>query len=144
MLAMAQTFILTLYYFLFQEFFILATIRNLLIWISINVLDVMLRIYYVEDEATLDKAKIGIKCLKIVNFLTWFAFAIMDGSEIVNTSFNLGYNCLILDWVILSSILFILTLFEGALTYQIVERLNWELKQPSTINDNRNLESINQ
>ena len=49
MLAMAQTLALTLYYFLFQEFFILATIRNLLIWISINVLDVLLRIYYLED-----------------------------------------------------------------------------------------------
>lgn len=49
MLAMGQTLILTLYYFLFEEFFILATIRNLLIWISINVLDVFLRIHYLDD-----------------------------------------------------------------------------------------------
>ena len=80
MLAMGQTLILTFYYFLFEEFFILATIRNLLIWISINVLDVFLRIYYLDDSNALGKYKIVINTLKIANFLTWFVIAVGDGS----------------------------------------------------------------
>ena len=49
-LAMCQTAILTLYFFLFEEFFILATIRNLLIWISINVLELLCKIYWIKSD----------------------------------------------------------------------------------------------
>lgn len=142
MLAMAQTLILTLYYFLFEEFFVLASIRNLLVWISINVLDVLFRIHWLEDEVSLRKAKWLINFMKVFNFLMWFVIAVGDGSEIVNTSFNLGYNCLIIDWVVLSGILLIITLVEGFFGFQIIERLNWELGQPTTINDPRKEKSL--
>lgn len=142
MLAMSQTLILTLYYFLFEEFFILATIRNLLIWISINLLEVLLRIYYLDDSESHKKAKLAINVMKVVNFLTWFVIAVGDGSEIINTSFNLGYNCLIIDWVVLSSLLLIITTVQGFFAFQIIERLDWELKQPATTTDPRHLDSI--
>lgn len=49
MLAMWQTLLLALYYLLFEEFVILATIRNFLIWIAINILHVMCKIYWLND-----------------------------------------------------------------------------------------------
>lgn len=125
LLAMAQTLILTFYYFLFEEFFILATIRNLLIWISINVLEVLCRIHWLDDSTTLNKIKMGIYGLKIINFLMWFIIAVGDGSELVNTGFNLGYNCHLIDWVILSGVLLMVTSISGFIGFQITERLNW-------------------
>ena len=125
MLAMAQTFILTLYYFLFQQFFILATIRNLLVWISINVLDILCKIYWIGNDITLRKISFGINALKVVNFLMWFVIAVGDGSQLANTNFNLGYNCRLIDWTVLSGVLLIITAAEGFVTFQIVDKLNW-------------------
>lgn len=125
MLAMAQTFILTLYYFLFQQFFILATIRNLLVWISINVLDILCKIYWIGNDIALRKISFGINALKIVNFLMWFVIAVGDGSQLANTNFNLGYNCRLIDWTVLSGVLLIITAAEGFVTFQIVDKLNW-------------------
>lgn len=51
---MSQTLILASYYLLFEEFFVLATIRNLLIWIAIHVLSLLWKIYSIEDA---DKIK---------------------------------------------------------------------------------------
>jgi len=76
MLAMWQTLLLSLYYFLFEEFVILATIRNFLIWIAINILHVMCKIYWLNDERTLQKIKYGINALKILNILSWFVFSL--------------------------------------------------------------------
>lgn len=45
-LAMWQTLMLAVYYLVFEEFFMLATIRNFLIWISINVLHVIALLYF--------------------------------------------------------------------------------------------------
>lgn len=55
----------------------------------------------------------------------WFIIAVGDGSSLINSNFNLGYNCRLIDWTLLSGTLLIITLFEGFVTFQIVERLNW-------------------
>ena len=142
MLAMCQTFILTMYYFLFQEFFVLATIRNLLIWISINILEVLCRINWLDDAESMKKINYFLYFLQGVNFFMWFVIAVGDGSEIINTSFNLGYNCRLIDWVVMSGVLIMLTLVQGFVAFQIVERLSWELKQPAVQNDKLKSESI--
>ena len=85
MLAMWQTLLLSLYYLLFEEFVILATIRNFLIWIAINILHVMCKIYWINDERMLQKIKYGINALKILNILSWFVFSLGEGSAILNT-----------------------------------------------------------
>lgn len=82
MLAMWQTLLLSLYYFLFEEFVILATIRNFLIWIAINILHVMCKIYWINEERVLQKIKYGINILKVINILTWFVFSLGEGSAI--------------------------------------------------------------
>ena len=58
----------------------MATIRNLLIWISINVLDILCKIYWIGDENSLRKISFGINALKLINFLMWFVIAVGDGS----------------------------------------------------------------
>jgi hypothetical protein len=125
MLAMIQTLLLSCYYFLFEEFFVLATIRNFLIWIAINVFDLFSRIYCIEDPVTQAKFSKLVYFLSFLNFLSWFVIAVGDGSSIVNSNFNLGYNCRILDWVLLSCFLLAVTAAESALAYTIVDRLNW-------------------
>ena len=65
----------------------------------------------------------------IINFIFWFVIAVGDGSAIVNTNFNLGYNCRLIDWIVLSGFLLVLTAAESALAYSIVDRLNWEQQQ---------------
>ena len=107
----------------------LATIRNLLIWIAINVLELLSKIYYIEDPISLKKFNKIIYVLMGVNFLSWFLIAVGDGSSLENSNFNLGYNCRLIDWIILSGLLLIITTAEGALAYSIVDRLNWEEKQ---------------
>lgn len=139
---MIQTFALTMYYFLFEEFFVLATIRNLLIWISINVLDLLCKIYWINSEETCRKVSFGINGLKILNFLTWFVIAVGHGSQLVNTNFNLGYNCRLMDWTFLSGILLIITACEGFIGFQIIDKLDWELKQPQIEMDKQKTSSI--
>lgn len=46
LLALGQTLLLSLYYLIFEEFFMLATIRNLLIWISSEVLHIFFFLYF--------------------------------------------------------------------------------------------------
>ena len=48
-LAMWQTLMLGVYYLVFEEFFMLATIRNFLIWISINVLHIFSLLYWEQE-----------------------------------------------------------------------------------------------
>lgn len=66
------------------------------------------------------------------------------GSQIINTNFNLGYNCRLLDWTFLSGVLLIITSCEGFITFQIVDKLNWELKQPATEMDKVKVIAINE
>lgn len=63
--------------------------------------------------------------------------AVGHGSEIVNTHFNLGYNCRIMDWVILSAILMITTMLQGFLGFQIIDKFKWELKQQQVQQDSK-------
>lgn len=53
----------------------------------------------------MQKIKYGINALKIVNILMWFIISLGNGSSVVNTDFNLGYNCRLIDWIILSGVL---------------------------------------
>ena len=76
MLAMWQTLLLSLYYLLFEEFVILATIRNFLIWIAINILHVMCKIYWINDDKILEKIKYAINGLKVINILMWFVISL--------------------------------------------------------------------
>lgn len=128
MLAMWQTLLLSLYYFLFEEFVILATIRNFLIWIAINILHVMCKIYWINDDKTLQKIKYGINSLKIVNILWWFVFSLGEGSAVVNTDFNLGYNCRLIGWTGLSGFLLIIVAIEAYIGLNIYDKLEWEKK----------------
>jgi hypothetical protein len=45
-LAMTQTILLAVYYLIFEEFFMLATIRNFMIWIGINVLNIFCLLHW--------------------------------------------------------------------------------------------------
>ena len=49
-LAMWQTLMLAVYYLIFEEFFMLATIRNFLIWIGINVLHIFCLLFWHEER----------------------------------------------------------------------------------------------
>ncbi len=43
--------------------------------------------------------------MHVLNFLMWFMISLGDGSSLENTDFNLGYNCMVNDWMIMSGIL---------------------------------------
>lgn len=104
---MLQTVFLVCYYLVFEEFFILSTIRNFLIWIAINILHVLCKIYWLDDEKTLGYIKYGINFLKVVNIAMWLVISLGEGTTVANTDFNLGYNCRVIDWTVLSGILLI-------------------------------------
>lgn len=55
----------------------------------------------------------------------WFVIAVGHGSSIENTNFNLGYNCRLIDWTVLSGTLLVITATQGFIAFQIVDRLNW-------------------
>jgi hypothetical protein len=40
----------------------------------------------------------------------WFVISLGDGTSLVNTDYNLGYNCQIIDWMVLSGILLTINL----------------------------------
>jgi hypothetical protein len=70
-------------------------------------------------------ASYGITIAKVSNFLLWFFISLGDGSALVNTDFNLGYNCLISDWMLMSGILLVINLLCGYLGYFKLDRLNF-------------------
>lgn len=78
---MFQTILCSLYYLLFEEFFMLATIRNLLIWISINVLHVFCMLNY-EDKSTQSYVQWGVYGLQTINFIMWFVISLGEGSSV--------------------------------------------------------------
>lgn len=134
MLAMWQTLLLFVYYFIFQEFIILATIRNFLIWIAINTFHVLCKIYWLKDQETLQKIKYGVNALKIVNIIMWFVIALGDGSSVVNTDFNLGYNCRLIDWVIMSGVLLTIVTAQSYIGVNIFDKLKWEYENTDQSN----------
>lgn len=56
----------------------------------------------------------------------WFMISLGEGSKLVNTDFNLGYNCRILDWTFLSGMLLIIITVEAYIALNIYDKLKWE------------------
>jgi len=94
----------------------LATIRNFLIWISINVLHIFCLLYWTDTDSR-KIAQYGMYVLQIINFCMWFSISLGDGSSLTNTDFNLGYNCMIRDWMAMSGTLLCINLFIATLGY---------------------------
>lgn len=121
---MFQTILLSLYYLIFEEFFMLATIRNFLIWISINVLHIFCILYW-DDSNAQKMAQWGMYALQAINFALWFFVSLGEGSSLVNTDFNLGYNCMIRDWMAMSGILLCINMFIATLGYFKIDKLDF-------------------
>jgi len=100
-----------------------------LIWIAINILHVMCKIYWINEDKTLQKIKYGINTLKIINILTWFVFSLGEGSAIQNNDFNLGYNCRLVGWTVLSGFLLVVVAVEAYIGVNIYDKLEWEKNQ---------------
>lgn len=100
----------------------LATIRNLLIWISINVLHLFCMLNF-EEKSTQSYIQYGLYGLQTTNFVMWFVISLGEGSSLENTDFNLGYNCTINSWMIMSGILLVINLFIALLGYNKVDKL---------------------
>jgi len=119
----------------------LATIRNLLIWISINVLYVLSLIYYGPNKpAYLDKT---MYLLQGVNFTLWLLVALGEGSSLENTDIELGYNCRVIDWMLMSGILLVVNLIIVLLGTFILDKLTFELAQID-LSDSRRIKSTSQ
>lgn len=125
LLSLMQIVLLAIYYLLFEEFFMLATIRNLLVWTDVVILSILCQIHFAGNRQALERAGWGIHLLRIGNFGLWFYIAVVDGTTITNTSFNVGYNCLIPDWMIVSGYLFFVSLLCVFVGLQINDRLDW-------------------
>lgn len=69
-LAMWLTLMLSVYYLLFEEFFMLASIRNFLIWISINVLHIFCLLFWQQERNQLWINR-GMYLLQGINLLLW-------------------------------------------------------------------------
>lgn len=124
LLSLAQVALQALYYLLFEEFFLLGTIRNLMIWTDILILSNMCKIY-LTSCLDLQRADWGIQTMRFVNFLMWFYVVVVDGTTIENTTFNVGYNCLIPDWIVLSGYLLFVSLFIVFLGVNLYDKLKW-------------------
>jgi hypothetical protein len=59
------------------------------------------------------------------NFVLWIYIAVVEGTTIINTSFNVGYNCLIPDWIILSGCMLFVSILCAFVGLQIYDRLEW-------------------
>lgn len=78
----------------------------------------------------------------MINFLLWFVISLGDGSSLVNTDFNLGYNCMIIDWMVMSGILFAIYCFVALLAFFKIERLTFELRQLESHPNGQDLRKI--
>lgn len=58
----------------------------------------------------------------------WFYVVVVDGTTIDNTTFNVGYNCLIPDWIVLSGYLMLVSLLIAYVGIGLNDKLDWELK----------------
>lgn len=125
LLSLMQIVLLAFYYLLFEEFFMLATIRNLLVWTDVVILQILCEIHFASNKIMLRRVGWGIGLLRVGNFVMWFFIAVVDGTTVENTSFNVGYNCLSPDWIILSGYLFFISLLCAFIGLQIYDRLVW-------------------
>ena len=105
----------------------LSTIRNLLIWISINVLQIQCLMFWNDEQKHKSMVEWAMSGLQVVNFCMWFFFSLGDGSSLYNSDFNLGYNCMIMDWMVMSGILLTINIFSATISFFKVERLDFEI-----------------
>jgi|JI6StandDraft_1071083.scaffolds.fasta_scaffold20969_7 hypothetical protein len=126
LLSLAQILLLAIYYLLFEEFFLLATIRNLILWTDLIILSNLCQIHFVRQPVALTRCKYAISVMQATNFVLWFYIAVVDGTTLTNTSFNVGYNCLIPDWIILSGAMLLVGLLCAFVGMQIYDKLEWE------------------
>lgn len=106
----------------------LATIRNFLIWIGINVLHIFCLLYWSGDKERLWIGR-GMFCLQVVNFLLWLFVSLGEGSSLENADYVMGYNCEVVDWMLMSGILMVVNYFSAALGYFKINRLEWDIRQ---------------
>jgi hypothetical protein len=125
-LAMWQTLMLGVYYLVFEEFFMLATIRNFLIWISINVLHIFSLLYWEQEQAHQWIAR-AMNLLQLVNMALWLFISLGEGSSIENADYILGYNCQVPDWMLMSGILLVINVCTSMLGYFKLSQIDWEL-----------------
>ena len=125
LLSLGQVALQALYYFLFEEFFLLGTIRNLMIWTDILILANMCKIYLV-NALDQERASWGIQLLRMINFLMWFYVVVVEGTTLTNSNFKLGYNCLIPDWIILSGYMVLVAMLIVFVGTNIYDKLAWE------------------
>ena len=118
----------------------LATIRNFLIWISINVLHIFALLYF-SNENTQAWIRRGMNVLQVVNFALWLLISLGEGSSIENTDYILGYNCEVIDWMVMSGILLTINLFSVVMGYFKIAKLDWEIHQlkEETLANSRNI-----
>lgn len=128
LLSLAQVLLLAIYYLLFEEFFLLATIRNLLLWTDLLILSNLCQIHFARQPTALERCNLVITLLRGANFVLWIYIAVVEGTTITNTTFNVGYNCLIPDWMVLSGSMFAVSLLCVFVGLQIYDKLEWEGK----------------
>ena len=81
LLSLAQVALQAMYYLLFEEFFLLGTIRNLMIWTNILILSNMCKIFLTNSLDAV-RADWGVQILRFGNFLMWFYVVVVDGTTI--------------------------------------------------------------
>jgi purine-cytosine permease-like protein len=74
----------------------------------------------------LKKVKYVINGLKVLNIISWFVFSLGEGSAVLNTDFNLGYNCRLVGWTVMSGFLFCVVTLSGYIALNKYEQLLWE------------------
>jgi hypothetical protein len=132
LLSLAQILLLAIYYLLFEEFFLLATIRNLILWTDLLILANLCQIHFAQQPTAIERCNLVIMLMRIGNFVLWIYIAVVEGTTITNTSFNVGYNCLIPDWMILSGCMLFVSVLCAFIGMQIYDRLEWEGRTLST------------
>lgn len=96
-----------------------------MIWTNILILSNMCKIF-LTSSLDVVRADWGIKILRFGNFLLWFYVVVVDGTTIENTTFNVGYNCLIPDWIVLSGYLLLVSLIIAYVGLSLSDKLAWE------------------
>jgi len=82
LLSLAQVLLLAIYYLLFEEFFLLATIRNLLLWTDLLILSNMCQIHFARQPVAIERCNLAITLMRGVNFVLWIYIAVIDGTTI--------------------------------------------------------------
>jgi len=71
----------------------------------------------------------GLFCLQFVNLLLWLFVSLGEGSSLENADFVMGYNCEVVDWMLMSGILMVINYFSAALGFFKINKLEWDVQQ---------------